>query len=101
MDQGPNGKNIGKRAKEIRERLEEIVRLLDGESSEHPASAMTGAAGQPDPEAFEYDENCQACLRERPHTRSEHEQALARMAQASDPKAPDDEGSMFFGANVC
>jgi hypothetical protein len=34
-------------------------------------------------------------LRERPHTREEHERALARVAQASDPNAPDDEGSMF------
>ncbi len=94
MAQGPGGKDIGKRARAIRKRLEEIEKQLDGEATDQPATE-TSEAGQVDPEAFEYSEDCPACLRERPHTREEHERALARVAQASDPNAPDDEGSMF------
>jgi hypothetical protein len=95
MATGPNRKDIGQRAREIRQRLEEIEKQLDGEATDQPATDETNEAGPADPGAFEYSENCPACLRERPHTRKEHEQALARVAQASAPDAPDDEGSMF------
>ena len=44
-----------------------------------------------DPDAGEstfYDADCPACLRDRPHTLAEHEQALARVHAASAPDEP-------------
>lgn len=95
MATGPDGNDTSRRVREITQRLKEIEKQLDGETTNQEASGASSAAAQSDPETFEYDPNCPACLRDRHHTREEHEQALARVAQASAPDAPGDEGSLF------